>query len=94
MIIEEAVLATLKPLPDIEAGEGGNEDDNESPPNRKRKRLSFKKYRNERCGRKRFGGWTDAAINQMIAWCVSIRQDRQSKKYLNMEKAYHLWAGE
>jgi hypothetical protein len=103
MIIEEAVLATLKPLPanylddddnTEQAGEGNTVEDNDSPPNRKRKRMSFKKYTNERCGRKRFGGWTDTAINQMIARCVSIRQDRNSKRYLNMEKAYHLWAGE
>jgi hypothetical protein len=36
----------------------------------------------------------DSATHQMIGWCVlSIRQDQVDKKYLNMEKAYHLWAG-
>jgi hypothetical protein len=29
----------------------------------------------------------------MIDQCVSIRQDRVDNKYLNKEKAYHLWAG-
>ena len=104
MIMEDAIVATLKPLPvnyldddeDMEtAGDAGTEEDNESPPaHRKKRKLSFKKYTNERCGRKRFGGWTDAAIHQMIERCVSIRKDRGDKKYLNMEKAYHLWAGD
>ena len=102
MIIEGAILATLQPLPanyldddkKVETGEAGNEDDNESPPNKRKRKLSFKKYTNERCGRNRFGGWTDAAIHQMIDCCVSIRQDGREKKYLNMEKAHHLWAGD
>jgi hypothetical protein len=101
---ETAVLATLKPLPanylDDEdkdgtkrAGSDEEDDDNESPPTKKKRKRSFKKFTNERCGRKRFGGWTDSAIHQMIDRCVSIRRDRVDKKYLNMEKAYHLWAG-
>jgi hypothetical protein len=102
MVIEEAIRATLKPLPanyldddeDLERGEAGNKDDNESPPNKKKRKISFKKYTKERCGRKRFGGWTDTAINTMIGCSVSIRKDRTDRKYLNMEKAYHSWAGE
>ena len=99
LVIEDAVLATLKPLPDnylddenMEADEAGDNDE-ESPPTKKRRKKSFKKYANERCGRRRFGGWTDAAIHQMIDWCVCIQKDRVDKKYLNMEKAYHSWAG-
>jgi hypothetical protein len=100
---ETVVLATLKLLPanylDDEhlagtkrARSDEEDNDNDSPPTKKRKR-SFKKFTNEWCGRKRFGGWTDSAIHQMIDWCVSIRRDRVDKKYLNMEKVYHLWAG-
>jgi hypothetical protein len=59
----------------------------------KKRKMSFKKYINERCGRHGCGGWIDDAIHQMIDWCVSIRQDQVNKKYQNMEKAYHLWAG-
>jgi hypothetical protein len=43
--------------------------------------------------KKLFEGWADSAIHQMIDWYVSISQDQVDKKYLNMEKAYHLWVG-
>jgi hypothetical protein len=80
MIIEEAVLATLKPLPTnylddeaMEPGEAGNGDNNESPPTKKSRKLSFKKYTKVWSGRKRFRGWTDAVIHQMIDWYVSYQ---------------------